>query len=166
MHISLAAIDSKAPNLKFRIDGNNKTYEQAMSLDMKVEANAIFLYNLQLMKDLESLTPQINERMKEFEAERLGLRPPISEDYRSSGEKLTCSSDSSSSRPRVNNTDVIMTQQSPSCATLLTSPVESSYMDEEDEESGEKNEVEEVQEEEQLAKKRSRSGRISRPTKK
>lgn len=96
----------------------------------------------------------------------MGLRPPISEDYRSSGEKLTCSSDSSSSRPRVNNTDVIMTQQSPSCATLLTSPVESSYMDEEDEESGEKNEVEEVQEEEQPAKKRSRSGRISRPTKK
>ena len=92
----------------------------------------------------------------------MGLRPPISEDYRSSGEKLTCSSDSSSSRPRVNNTDVIMTQQSPSCATLLTSPVESSYMDEEDEESGEKNEVEEVQEEEQPAKKRSRSGRISR----
>ena len=64
MHISLAAIDSKAPHLKFRIDGNNETYEQAMSLDMKVEANAIFLYNLQLMKDLESLTPQINERMK------------------------------------------------------------------------------------------------------
>jgi len=64
MHISLAAIDSKAANLTFRIDGNNKSYEQAMSLDMKVEAKAIFLNNLQLMKDLKSLTPQINEQMK------------------------------------------------------------------------------------------------------